>query len=336
MKRIGYLIRRIWEMDHRAMLRAVGRIHRKTGRSRLWLFCDMVRCGTRYGAGYKDYEQCEFYDLTPEQRATYVTRGINNRIVQRLNDPAYEHFMEDKAEFNEKFAPFIRRGWLDLRTADGAAFADFMRDRETIVAKPLSAACGQGVEKLNKSDFPSAEAMFDKLRADGIGLIEDCVVQHEALSRLYPYAVNTYRIMTVLSGGEAHVVYAYIRLGNGGKCVDNLHAGGMMAPVDEKTGAICYPAYDTEYHAYTEHPMTGCPLIGYVLPFWRESVEMCCEAAKVLPQIGYVGWDVAVDAEGPQLIEGNQFPGFDLLQIPAYMPGKCGMLPRFQALLPEL
>ncbi len=330
MKRLKYFIQRLIHMDYRNMFRTVGQIHKKTGRSRVWLFVDMVRCGIRYGAGYSDYRLCEFYNLTPEQRATYVTRGINNRLVQMLNDRDYRHCMENKVEFNRLFAKFVRRAWLDMETADFETFSAFMESQDVIVSKPLDAACGRGVEKLSKSDFASLREMYDHVRAAGSGLVEECIVQHKGVSALYPYAVNTYRIVTVLSEGKANVVYAFIRIGNGGRFVDNINAGGMAAPVDVDTGVIQYAGFDKDSVYYDVHPMTGCPIVGYELPYWKEAVQMCLEAAHVIPKLGYIGWDVAVGTDGPQLVEGNQFPGHDILQMPPHVPDKIGMLPRFR------
>ena len=40
--------------------------------------------------GYMDYDLFEMYNLTPEQRDTYLTRGRNNDIVVKYNDRGVE------------------------------------------------------------------------------------------------------------------------------------------------------------------------------------------------------------------------------------------------------
>ena len=102
------------------------------------------------------------------------------------------------------------------------------------------------VEKIVVSDYPSAEALFDYLKGINSGLCEECVVQHKDISALYPLSVNTYRIVTVLTQGEPHIVYAFIRIGNGGRFVDNINAGGMAAPINIDTGVIEFPAFDKD------------------------------------------------------------------------------------------
>lgn len=336
MSNVNYLIGRLLRMNYRRMFKTIGKLHNKTGKSRLWLLGDMIHCGLRYGAGYQDYLLCEFYSLTPAQRATYVTRGVNNRIVRLCNDPAWYPCVEDKAAFNRLYGKFVRRAWLDMRKCTYDGFAEFMDGRDTIISKPAAATCGQGIEKLYKGDFDSLQELYDHLKASGAGLIEDVIHQHPAVSKLYPGSVNTYRIVTITRSGVPGVVYAFIRMGNGGRFVDNLNSGGMAAPVNVQTGVIEFPACDKDSRSYAVHPATGCPIPGYPLPYWQESVAMCLEAAKVVPGLGYVGWDVAVSEEGPQLIEGNHFPGHDILQMPPHVPDRVGMLPRFREFLPEL
>lgn len=336
MKRILYLIKRILGMDYKSLFKTVGSIHKKTKINRIKLFFDVVKCGLKYGAGYRDYELCEWWNLNDEQRATYVTRGINNRIVSLLNDKEYYHILDNKIEFNNTFGEFLGRKWINMSTATFEEFEAFLEGLEVIISKPAEEACGRGVEKLTVADFASTKALFDHLKLINSGLCEECVLQHKDVSALYPLSVNTYRVVTVFTEGEAHIVYAFIRIGNGGRFVDNINAGGMAAPIDIESGIIEHPAFDKDSIYYEKHPYTGCPIKGWQLPFWDESVDMVLKAAGVIPQVGYVGWDVAVTEKGPLLIEGNPFPGHDILQMPPHVPDKIGMLPQFKKYIKNL
>lgn len=330
MGRAAYLIKRIAKMHYRDLFKTVSQIHKKSGKGRIWLFRDIVHCGVRYGAGYSDYRLCEFYHLTEKQRETYVTRGINNQLVKLLNSPDYYYVLADKTVFNELFSEYIGRGWLNMSTATPASFLEFIKDRETIISKPRDAACGQGVEKLLKSNFSSAHDMYEYLEHSGSGLIEDYIVQHPEISRLYPHSVNTLRIVTILKDDVAHLIYAFIRIGNGGRVVDNINSGGMTAPIDPDTGIIQHVAFDKDMNLYETHPETGVRIPGLQIPFWRESVEICKKSARKIPNVAYVAWDVAVTENGPIFVEANHFPGHDILQMPPHVPDKIGMLPRYR------
>ena len=155
-------------------------------------------------------------------------------------------------------------------------------------------------------------------------------VWHPELDALNPYAINTLRIVTIRNDAGGHILYAYLRIGNGGRPVDNLHSGGMFAPIDLETGRIQYPAYDKERRTYEKHPMTGVEIPGLQIPLWEQAKELCLKASEVVPRMRYVGWDVAITPERPVLVEGNNLPGYDILQMPPHTPDKIGMLPRFR------
>ena len=328
--KLGYVLHCAARMDVPGLFRTVKAVRQATGRSSLGILLDVAGCGFRYGAGFNDYLLCEFYNLTPEQRATYVTRSVNNTLVQLLNDREYYHFFDNKSEFYRKFAPYVGREWLDFSQASREEFLRFWQDREAVMVKPEDGTGGKGVEKLFRKDYPDLEALYNTLKAGNTGVVEEVLAQHPDLDRLNPCSINTLRIVTILNESGPHIVYAHIRIGNGGRPVDNLHSGGMFAPLDMDTGRVQYPGYDKDRKTYTVHPQTGVAIEGFQVPLWDEAKALCQEAARLVPQMRYVGWDVAVTPTGPVLVEGNNLPGYDILQMPPHTPDKIGMLPRFR------
>lgn len=328
--RLGYILGCALRMDYRELFRTVEAVHQATGKAHPSIFLDVVRCGFQYGAGFNDYLLCEFYNLTPEQRATYVTRSVNNTLVQMLNDRDFYHVFDNKSEFYTRFAPYIGREWLNLSTASLEDFQRFLDGKTEVMVKPDDGTGGKGIEKLSLKDYPDTGGFFHQLKADKVGVVEEVLRQHPDLDRLNPSSVNTLRVVTILNDSGAHIVYAHIRIGNGGRPVDNLHSGGMFAPIDMETGQVQYPGYDKDRKTYAVHPQTGVEIQGFQIPLWEESKALCIEAAALVPQMRYVGWDVAVTPNGPVLVEGNNLPGYDILQMPPHTPDKIGMLPRFR------
>lgn len=328
MGKLGYIVRCIAHMDYSALFDTVKQVHKLSGKPRAVILADIVSCGFKYGAGYKDYLLCEFYNLNSEQRATFVTRGINNTVVKLLNDPDYYHILDNKTEFYTMFNDYLHRKWLNFAKCSKSEFVDFMQEFDEIICKPDDLCCGKGVDKLKKADFGSLDDMYDELKRRHISIVEEVVKQHHDMSRINPDSVNTIRVYTVLTDGKANTIYACIRMGNSDRPVDNINAGGMYSPIDMKTGKIAFPACDKQRKVYEKHPRSGCELKGYQIPFWEESIAMCCEAAEKLPQLGYIGWDVAITDNGPLFIEANNMPGHDALpQMPLQAPDKIGFLP---------
>lgn len=333
----GYITRLLRQASFQKMKGAIDAVHERSGKNRAAVFCDMVWCALRYGAGYYDYLVFNFYNLTAAQRATFVTRIISKKLNEFMNQPEYFHLFDNKDEFCELFHDYLGRDVLVMSHSTKEQVREFVSKKDTLFCKLQSKSCGIGCERLKVSDFESFEALYDYLIAKDFCTIEDNIEQHPALSNLYPNAVNSMRIITVLDAqGEAHCLYVVQKMGLNGSIIDN---NCLFTPVDwEDTETLKYPAHsgDTPLGIiYTEHPNTHVHLQGYQIPYAREAVQMCLKAAKVVPQIRYVGWDVAVTPNGPAIIEGNTYNAHDFWQLPPHTPDKIGMLPTIKKYVPE-
>ena len=332
MGKMKYLVQRLLDMNYKAMFAKINSIHQKTGKSRLSIFRDMKDCAVKYGAGYMDYDLFEMYNLTPEQRDTYLTRGRNNALVAKYNDKAHMDKLGDKIQFNTLFGAFLHRDWVPVTGENKEAVMAFLAKHPVFMAKPSQGSCGWGIEKLRGEDFPSLEALYNHLvqRAPLLEL-EEVLEQHPQVAAIYPGSINTVRMVTIRGkSGKVYLVTAMFRIGNG-KFVDNFNSGGMVAPMDPEEGVVIDRALDKAKNLYENHPATGTPIKGFRFPDWKEAREMVEQAAQVLPQVGYTGWDVCFTPQGPCLVEGNQFPGHDIYQLPVHTPDKIGIMPRFRA-----
>jgi len=57
-----------------------------------------------------------------------------------------------------------------------------------------------------------------------------------------------------------------------------------------------------------------CDFLSYQIPNWDQVMKISCDAAEYLPQIGFIGWDVAIAEDHVELIEGNHNPDYELLE----------------------
>lgn len=329
MPNLKYVLKRIAGMDYQAMLDTAHTVHERTGKSKLVTLADMIACGFLYQAGYMDYLVFEFYRLNAHQRKTYITRGQNNRYVRLLNPQENWHLLEDKVEFLKRFDGFHGRDWIDLRDTSRGDFEQFCSTHPKMVAKPLDGTCGRGVEFIELSDSSAICGLYDMLMQGEQYLVEDMIIQHPDIGRLYPLSVNTLRLVTIKNGDTVHLVFSSMRIGNG-KRVDNLNSGGMAVIIDMETGKISTPGADKDGKAFHRHPITGVELVGAQIPMYHESVELVKRAAMQIPELGYIGWDIAVTEKGPLIIEANHFPGHDIYQFQVHLDeDRIGLLPRF-------
>jgi hypothetical protein len=251
-------------------------------------------------------------------------------MIAKYNDAARAESVENKIAFCTIFGDFLGRDWLDASAADAADAAAFLAKHPVFFAKTPEGMCGSGVRKIDGAGADPA-ALQQQLAAEGYTLWEEAIAQHAEMAALCPKAVNTLRMVTLVLEDGVHLLAALLRMGNG-KDVDNLNAGGFAAPVEIESGVIAQPAADKNGILYETHPFSGKAILGFRVPFWAECRALVERAALVEPTVRYIGWDVAVTATGPLLVEANTFPGHDITQLPAHTPGKTGILPLIQQL----
>ena len=331
MSKLTFFIKRAMRIDTKRMRKTLDFLEEKSGKSRAWLLWDLLRCGLTYNAGYMDYKIAEMYRLTDAQKKTVITRGLSNTIVRRMNDKAYWHLFDDKATFNTLFKDDIKRNWLQFSQSTGLEeLKAFLKENPDIIAKPLEGSSGVGIARYTKEDFEGREEAFrQELLHKHTGILEERVIQHDRMMALCPTSVNTIRIATLLGEKKQGVVYAFLRIGVGA-VMDNVDCGGMAARVDLKSGKLLTVGADKAGNVYEIHPITGTPILGFEVPFFKEAMDMCLRAAQKVPQMRFIAWDVAVTNEGPCFIEGNSFPSHAVPQFAAHYPDGIGIMREFR------
>lgn len=331
MKKISYIVSRIFEMDYSSFFKTIKKVKEKSKKNSLFIFFDMVVCMICYGSGYNDYYCFGMYDLNYEQRKTILTRGKNNTYVAMLNPKEYWHFYDNKNEFNTMYNDYLKRKWLYLKDSSLEEFKKWLDNTKEFIAKPNNDSGGHGIEKISVSDFNNLEEVYSYLIDKELLLLEELVVQHKTLSKIYAGSVNTLRIITILRDEKVYFVTTFLRIGNHG-FVDNSCSGGMLTMVDMETGVTLYPACDFELNVFERHPVTNTKIEGIKIPFFKESKDLCETLAKDFTKLKYIAWDVAITENGPVIIEGNPYPGY-YYQFPIHCPNKVGALPIFKDIL---
>lgn len=152
-------------------------------------------------------------------------------------------------------------------------------------------------------------------------IVQYCLVNHSSLSDINLGALATVRILTVRDErGGIEATHAVLRMPQRrGAPVDNIHAGGIAAPVDLRTGKLGRATdlgLRTTSRWHDVHPETGAPILGRELPHWQAALDLVKRAHALIGDRVVVGWDVAMLEDGPCLVEGNGKPDVDLMQRP--------------------
>lgn len=320
MSNIGYKLKCIKNLNVNTMLEVIEKINKKTKKSKNYLLMDMMICANKYGTGYYDYQEFEFYNLNKNERKTYLTRVKNNAIVKRFNDRNSFYLFDNKEEFNKKFNKYLKREWMIINN-NYNEFIKFCSNKKEIIVKPIDGCGGVGVDliKINKKDL---KKIYDKLILNKQLLIEEKIIQHKDLAKLNKTSVNTLRIVSFFDGNKTHILNTVFKIGNGG-VTDNFSSGSMYTFV--KDGKVLVPAIDRDDNEYKIHPISNIDIIGYEIPNFDKAINLVKECAKVIDSVKYVGWDVAITEDDVCLIEGNCYPGIYQIK-PKFLEKKEGLV----------
>lgn len=333
----SYIKRVLGGASLKKMNEIIDKVHEKTGKNKVGLFFDILGCSVKYGAGYNDYIIFEFYNLKANQRKTYLTRVKNKKLVTTLNDEKYSIILDEKNRFDELFKDFLGREVLDLAKIGYNEFEKFVQGKDSFFAKPYVGESGKGIEKIKTADFKDTKQLYDYVtsKEKNFGLVEEVIVQHPQVSKIYPYALNCLRVVTMLHNGKVDIIYSVFKMGNDGNFVDNLENGGLACHFDLDKGEIIGQGHTSALINYDAHPYTGIKFVGYKIPYCEEVREMVKKAALLLPQAKYIGWDVCITPNGPAIVEGNDYPAYDFPQLPDPDKPKIGLIPTIQKYLPD-
>lgn len=280
----------------------------KYEKNRVVILFDMLQCALRYSASPSNYFYFGFAKLNHAQRKTYVTHKISECIQKKYNSPKYHVVFYDKMIFSHVFSEFYGRKCISTETMNLEEFKKFVDSTHKFIYKPLEGGQGKGIqvfENIGKSNYME---IYEELK-ETHGIIEEWIHQHPTMNKLYADAVNIIRIQTIYDQRGCHFLCATLTIGYKNK-IANASSNSIFALVDVKNGKVSTDGCDYNDNRYINHPETGIIIKGFQIPMWNEILKMLEKAASRVPQIGYVGWDIAITKNGPLIIEGNNDAGY--------------------------
>lgn len=327
-RRARFFARRVTGFDRKRVMQFAEQSAKLSRAPQWWVVADMIWCSVRYEATFENYSEWDFRVLKGRERKTYMTDPRSFHLSRRLNDDTQRALFDDKLQFATRFGDELGREWIDLSTADDAAFSEFLGRHERVISKNPGGVGGNGITMHNVAEISDPAQLRRDLLDRDESLVEEVLVQHADMAALYPDSVNSLRVVTYLDpDGEVHVLASVLKMGNGG-VIDNFSNGGMYTMLDE-TGRALHPAADEEGRPFAVHPATGVVITGYQVPLYPEVLQLADRLARRIPELPYIGWDIAITPERPVVIEGNHNTG--VFQSKPTVSGiRSGLLSRYR------
>ena len=249
-----------------------------------------------------------FYQLPKAEWSKWAGTSYMYEYQLEMNPRSSRGVLADKTTFLSVYAPFVKHLFLSLEElkAQPEKANRLLEASDKIVFKASDGQCGRGIEILATQNLTS-DLVLSTLEMGGNDLVEQFVEQHPDLQSLSPSGLNTLRVITqIRKDGGVDLLAARLRITIDSP-VDNMAAGNAAASVNLNDGRVDRPAVfsDLEKDPVAVHPITSTPIVGFQVPYFKESLALATAAAKHRPENKSVGWDIAITKDGPELIEGN-------------------------------
>ena len=282
------------------------------------ILIDAIYSLHRFGCAFNEYFLFDFQNLNASGRKHFITDKNRHAYYGILNNESKYKYFDQKNLCFEKFKKYYSRECLYVNNDTSTkVISDFVAKHKKVVFKPVAGSCGSGIRLF---DIQEKDAILENETNNILSktplLIEECLENHKEIKRLAGNCLSTVRMPVIRSKGKAHIFQSCIRIGRQGSVVDNIGAGGLVALIDINSGVIVTRAFDKNNKSYLRHPETDVLIPGFQIPMWNEALDLAKKLSSVVPDMRYVGWDIALTDRGWVMIEGNPRGEFYFLQYP--------------------
>ncbi len=290
----------------------------KKHKSRMRQVYELICWKLKYGELNKHYKMYGFDVCDPEVDASsyldYLT-FLRKRAEKNLNGGDYTQvpLLRDKYLFWKYMNAFhmpvpevfaIRLNGVFYDNELKPISEDSLREKRDYFVKAIGGECGEFVRHIGS--FQEL-CLFISECSDQDIILQARVSQHPEMSSLYPDAVNTIRIVTVMTENGPIVFSALQRIGTK-SCGerDNTSQGGFAVGIKEDGSLMQFGFRKPSFGGRAPiHPDTGIVFAQFQIPHYQEALKTACKAHSLFYRIHSVGWDIAITEDGCSIIEGN-------------------------------
>lgn len=284
----------------------------------------------------EEYVSFRYDFLSRKGRKQYVLNWEKDCFCQKVNNKYVLDLLDDKYRSFCLLKDYYSRDVIevDFSKKNLDAVSSFFSVHPKAIVKLNKSGGGHGIFAIDSNDFKSVEALFAHLENQCKSkkiIIEEMIRQDDRMACFHPRSVNTLRMPAIRIGEEIVLFRPFMRIGRGDTIVDNGGSGGILAAIDIDTGMIKAAATE-DGTEFCFHPDTKTPIIGFIVPMWKEAQAYTKKLMQALPEGVYVSWDLALSDKGWTTVEGNGRGQF----IGQQLPFRQGIRTEFNEILNRL
>jgi hypothetical protein len=210
-----------------------------------------------------------------------------------------------------------------VRYADGVArptaidtLREYLSEGNTLACRPSGKSGGDGFRILNQNNI---DGNLASNISRGTWIITSTIRNSAFAQEIFLNSLNTIRLLFVrdFDDDKLFLAAASHRFGTeASRPVDNAGRGGVMCPVNLKTGKIIQAVrYKPRLERFDRHPDTNEDIVGESIPGWSKVVPTIVDDMNTHDWLDYCGVDVVLYENEYVVIEINSLPDLALHQI---------------------
>lgn len=245
--------------------------------------------------------------ISEELFFNFIDRYFCNRDEARfLDNKCYYYKLFSGIKQPELVCMRIGQTWLNgnLSPISKNSVLDLLKiEEEVVVKKAVNSEGGFGVYFLTGDICRKFKTLIKDISCDVV--IQRSVKQHPMLSELHSSSVNTMRIVTLMTEEKVKVYAATIKIGTGGRRLDNGCQGGIYCGINSD-GTLKKRGLLDNGTSVEIHPELGYRFEDKKIPHFEKALQLCKKAHGFMGHFRLISWDVAIDEKGEAvLIEAN-------------------------------
>ena len=282
------------------------------------LFSDVFDSLEKYKFNkYSEYFKYEFQNKTEAQRQTFCgSKEYHDWCYNSVENHESISLSKNKYLTYLKAKEFYKRDIIKVESfEDYTEFVRFVNKNKVYIIKPIFGSLGRNVSKITVSENDSIKSLFFQALQYGGCICEEWIKQDEQIAQFNSTSVNTIRVVTFFDNDKLYDVYAMFRTGRNNCPVDNASQGGIAAGINMENGMVFSDGYTKKNEHFICHPDSHLVYKGFQIPKWPEVLHMIESLYTKFSDFKIIGWDLALSKDGWVLVEINNKPNIDTIQM---------------------
>lgn len=274
-------------MDNKlTVIKTADLLHKKSDRSFISVFLDIVRSYFEYGSSFEDYLDFNFIEKEADERRKYVTYKINQNYIRKNTVKIL-----DRKDFLLKYSPDFDYAFID--NCD-----EFLLKHEDFIALSPDASTKVSVRQ---DSYASKEALLNDLKERSLTILEEKIEQN--------------RVFNSLSSSYSKVRVYLAKNNNSISLIDS----ALVTGTDDKltchidNGIIIKPAIGKDHNAYKKNPDTNAMFTGLKIPMYKQILDKAQIMMKQ-EENSYIAYDFIVSKDEIYLYDAEYSPDIRIMQ----------------------